>query len=237
LMHTQLLSWVPETKPSRGTASRGTGSPVKQCNGSLWDGRWIIVLLTGALMISVQGRRALLSPLPTVPVGQFRCVPLRARDKHTPSTGHPQQRHAELLKAAKRLASNMFLNLLLVPITYGLMSGDTCNFPLTEAGLVDTCNLTTNVEAYQVVLESHPAVACVLGSTMEVQYRSQLGLARGPAKRCRQHGEIFISWLFSIVINHFSSPAGLQWWICQFLKLLRRERKNEVGWWLKSRYM
>ena len=63
----QLLSWVPETKPSRGTASRGTGSPVKQCNGSLWDGRWIIVLLSGALMISVQGRRALLSPLPTVP--------------------------------------------------------------------------------------------------------------------------------------------------------------------------
>ena len=143
-------------------------------------------------MISVQGRRALLSPLPTV-VGQFRCVPLRARDKHTPSTGHPQQRHAELLKAAKRLASNMFLNLLLVPIAYGLMSGDTCNFPLTESGLVDTCNLTTNVEAYQVVLDGHSAVACVLGSTLEVQYRSQLGLARGPAKRCRQHGEIFIS--------------------------------------------
>ena len=126
-------------------------------------------------------------------VGQFRCVPLRARDKHTPSTGRPQQRHAELLKAAKRLASNMFLNLLLVPIAYGLMSGDTCNFPLTESGVVDTCNLTTNVEAYQVVLDGHPAVACVLGSTMEVQYRSQLGLARGTAKRCQQHGEIFIS--------------------------------------------
>ena len=42
-------------------------------------------------------------------------------------------------------------------------------------------------------LRKSPSCSCVLGSTMEVQYRSQLGLARGPAKRCRQHGEIFIS--------------------------------------------
>ena len=48
----------------------------------------------------------------------------------------------------------MLLLLLSVTAASGLMSGDTCNFPLTEEGLVDTCNLTTNVEAYQVTWQS-----------------------------------------------------------------------------------
>ena len=52
--------------------------------------------------------------------------------------------------AEKRLVDNMLLLPLLVTAASGLMSGDTCNFPLTELGLVDTCNLTTDVNAYQV---------------------------------------------------------------------------------------
>ena len=98
----QLLSWVPETKPSLGTASRGTGSPAAKQGVTLgWE--WFVGLLSMAL-ISIHrcpGRwfvstrvipcRALLSLLPS------SGLPFRARAIHTSSTGRPQQRHAELV--------------------------------------------------------------------------------------------------------------------------------------------
>ena len=106
--------------------------------------------------------------------------------------------------AEKRLvdSNNMLLLLLLVTAASGLMSGDTCNFPLTELGLVDTCNLTTDVDAYQVILMICLTVANVLGSTVEIQHWSQLSLARGSPKRCRQHGEFSIlAYLFSLFLS------------------------------------
>ena len=85
-------------------------------------------------------------------VGQFRCPIQSTRHTHLINRSPAAEacRASLPVKDAKRLVDSMLLLLLLVTAASGLMSGDTCNFPLTDLGVVDTCNLTTDVAAYQV---------------------------------------------------------------------------------------
>ena len=172
-------------------------------------------------------------------VGQFRC-PIEST-RHTHSSNRSPAAEAcraslPVRDADERLVDGMILLLLLlVTAASGLMSGDTCNFPLTELGLVDTCNLTTEVDAYQVPWQGYTHNSQRLGSTMEIQHWSQLSLARGSSKRCRQHGEFLLVKFFSNA-KLFSCLEVLQWWICPSLRLLRLAKKRGVGWWQKSRY-
>ena len=113
--------------------------------------------MSRALDPSIQGHpmsRPAFSPPHTV--GQFRCPIDSTRQTHLINRSPAAEacRASLPVKDAKRLVDSMLLLLLLVTAASGLMSGDTCNFPLTEQGLVDTCNLTTNVDAYQVKWQS-----------------------------------------------------------------------------------
>ena len=86
-------------------------------------------------------------------VGQFRCPIDSTRQTHLINRSPAAEacRASLPVEDAERLVDEMLLLLiLLVTAASGLMSGDTCNFPLTDLGVVDTCNLTTDVAAYQV---------------------------------------------------------------------------------------
>ena len=119
-----------------------------------------VVQGVGSIHLCIQGHhmsRPAFSPPHTV--GQFRC-PIEST-RHTNSGNRSPAAEAcraslPVEDADERLVDGMILLLLLlVTAASGLMSGDTCNFPLTELGLVDTCNLTTDVDAYQVTCQSY----------------------------------------------------------------------------------
>ena len=132
----------------------------------------------------------------------------------------------------------MLLLLVLVTAASALMSGDICNFPLTGQGLVDTCNLTTNVDAYQVRWKGRVA-SChtwdiLLGSTMEIQHWAQLSLARGPVKRCRQLGncstvKLFFASLSPPICGTFQLSGGFAMMDMSVFENLE-EGQEKRGW-------